>query len=184
MSSNLKYDSARKKFKSVQTTALQAETLTHAGSSLVFSGVLETSATSFIRMLNHTANADMAALRMVNNAGSDNLILGWASNAYTTGGGIGWVENNKGLLYTAGSTFRIGSGTGSTFALETGANEIGAGVAVSTTTFLNTGACVAGKSSLRVPHGTAPSSPVNGDIWTTTAGLYVQINGSTIGPLS
>jgi hypothetical protein len=39
-------------------------------------------------------------------------------------------------------------------------------------------------ASLRVPHGSAPSSPVNGDIWTTTAGLFVRINGATVGPLS
>lgn len=38
--------------------------------------------------------------------------------------------------------------------------------------------------SIRLPHGAAPSSPTNGDIWTTTAGMYVRINGSTIGPLS
>lgn len=40
------------------------------------------------------------------------------------------------------------------------------------------------RSSFRVPHGSAPTSPVNGDMWTTTAGLYVRINGSTVGPLS
>jgi hypothetical protein len=39
-------------------------------------------------------------------------------------------------------------------------------------------------AALNIPHGSAPSSPVNGDIWTTTAGLYVRINGSTIGPLT
>jgi hypothetical protein len=38
-------------------------------------------------------------------------------------------------------------------------------------------------AGLRVPHGTAPSSPTNGDIWTTTAGIYVRVNGTTIGPL-
>jgi hypothetical protein len=38
--------------------------------------------------------------------------------------------------------------------------------------------------TLRIPHGSAPASPVDGDIWTTSAGLYVRINGSTIGPLS
>jgi hypothetical protein len=38
--------------------------------------------------------------------------------------------------------------------------------------------------SLRVPHGTAPTSPTNGDIWTTTAGIFVRVNGVTIGPLS
>jgi hypothetical protein len=40
------------------------------------------------------------------------------------------------------------------------------------------------RASLNIPHGSAPTSPVNGDIWTTTAGLYVRINGATIGPLT
>ena len=39
------------------------------------------------------------------------------------------------------------------------------------------------KASLNIPHGAAPTSPVNGDIWTTTAGLFVRVNGVTIGPL-
>lgn len=40
------------------------------------------------------------------------------------------------------------------------------------------------RASLRIPHGTAPSSPVDGDMWTTTAGLFVRINGATVGPLT
>jgi hypothetical protein len=40
------------------------------------------------------------------------------------------------------------------------------------------------RATLNVPHGTAPSSPANGDIWTTTAGLFVRINGATVGPLA
>jgi len=39
-------------------------------------------------------------------------------------------------------------------------------------------------ASFRAPHGTAPTTPADGDMWTTTAGLYVHINGSTVGPLS
>lgn len=39
-------------------------------------------------------------------------------------------------------------------------------------------------ATLRVPHGAAPSAPVNGDMWTTTAGLFVRINGVTVGPLT
>lgn len=35
------------------------------------------------------------------------------------------------------------------------------------------------EASLNVPHGVAPTSPVNGDIWTTTAALLVRINGTT-----
>lgn len=44
---------------------------------------------------------------------------------------------------------------------------------------LLTTASVAGYAGLNVPHGVAPTSPVNGDVWTTTAGMFVQINGVT-----
>lgn len=45
-------------------------------------------------------------------------------------------------------------------------------------------ATATGGAGLRLPHGTAPTSPVNGDIWTTSAGgLYVRINGATVGPI-
>lgn len=37
----------------------------------------------------------------------------------------------------------------------------------------------AGGAGLNLPHGTAPTSPTNGDVWTTTSGLYARINGST-----
>lgn len=39
-------------------------------------------------------------------------------------------------------------------------------------------------SGFNLPHGTAPTSPNNGDTWTTTAGLFVRINGATVGPLA
>ena len=45
-------------------------------------------------------------------------------------------------------------------------------------------ASTTGGASLNLPHGVAPTAPVNGDIWTTTAGIYVRINGVTVGPLS
>jgi hypothetical protein len=37
-------------------------------------------------------------------------------------------------------------------------------------------------ASINLPQGTAPTSPNNGDHWTTTAGAFAQINGTTIGP--
>lgn len=40
------------------------------------------------------------------------------------------------------------------------------------------------EAGIRLPHGSAPTSPVNGDMWTTTAGLFVRINGATVGPLT
>jgi len=60
-------------------------------------------------------------------------------------------------------------------------------LSISTTTLTSTligifPATTTSAASLRIPHGTAPTSPVNGDLWTTTAGLFAQINGSTVGP--
>lgn len=40
-------------------------------------------------------------------------------------------------------------------------------------------ASVTGAASFQIPHGTAPSSPGNGDSWTTTVGWFVRINGTT-----
>lgn len=40
-------------------------------------------------------------------------------------------------------------------------------------------ASLATAAPLNIPHGTAPSSPVNGDIWTTTAAAFVRINSGT-----
>jgi molybdopterin-binding protein len=34
-------------------------------------------------------------------------------------------------------------------------------------------------AGFNIPHGTAPTTPVNGDIWTTTTGLFMRQNGST-----
>jgi hypothetical protein len=36
-----------------------------------------------------------------------------------------------------------------------------------------------GGATLNVPHGVAPTSPVNGDIWTTTTSVYARVNGVT-----
>ncbi len=47
-----------------------------------------------------------------------------------------------------------------------------------------TAASTTARASIRLPHGNAPTSPVDGDVWTTTAGLFVRINGATVGPLS
>jgi hypothetical protein len=45
---------------------------------------------------------------------------------------------------------------------------------------VETQASVSGAAGLSIPHGTAPSSPADGDIWTTTAGVFARINGATV----
>ena len=44
---------------------------------------------------------------------------------------------------------------------------------------VNTVAATTASAGLNVPHGTAPTTPVNGDIWSTASGLFSRINGST-----
>jgi len=35
-------------------------------------------------------------------------------------------------------------------------------------------------AGLNVPHGTAPTTPVNGDLWSTTTGLFLRTSGTTV----
>lgn len=70
------------------------------------------------------------------------------------------------------------------FEVDNGGKTAVGAASLSSTTALMTPAGTTGVSSLRIPHGSAPTSPVDGDMWTTTAGLFVRINGSTVGPLS
>lgn len=83
--------------------------------------------------------------------------------------------NNGGSGAASGSTFN-GSA-----AVTISHNTIGAlGLAGGTLTGkLNTAASAAGAAGFGLPHGAAPSSPVNGDLWTTTAGLFAQVNAAT-----
>ena len=52
------------------------------------------------------------------------------------------------------------------------------------TGLLLTAASASGSAGFRLPHGAAPSSPTNGDVWTTTTGMFARINGATVGPFS
>lgn len=38
----------------------------------------------------------------------------------------------------------------------------------------------AGYASISMPHGTAPSSPEDGDMWTTTGGVYARVSGVSV----
>jgi len=47
------------------------------------------------------------------------------------------------------------------------------------TGLVNTAASTTTTSGFRLPHGTAPSAPVNGDVWSTTGNIQWRRNGST-----
>jgi hypothetical protein len=56
-------------------------------------------------------------------------------------------------------------------------------VAITATGKISTPASAAGSAGFILPHGAAPTSPANGDLWTTSAdGLFLRVNGTTKGP--
>jgi hypothetical protein len=56
---------------------------------------------------------------------------------------------------------------------------LGTFAGVTATALVLTAATATGSAGFRMPHGTAPTTPVDGDLWTTTAGMFVRINGVT-----
>ncbi len=85
---------------------------------------------------------------------------------------IGSVSDTE-IGYLDGVTSSIQTQLGARLAL-TGGTMTGTITAVAPTTSL---------ASINLPHGVDPTVPTNGDVWTTTAGMYVRINGVTVGPL-
>lgn len=87
--------------------------------------------------------------------------------------------NNSGTGAASGTTFSGASAATISY------NTIGALASASPTVGsgkLTLVASATGAASLNIPHGVAPSAPADGDVWTTTAGMYARINGSTVGP--
>jgi hypothetical protein len=83
--------------------------------------------------------------------------------------------NNAGIGAASGTTFD--GGTAQTISF----NSIGAlGLPGGTMTGkINTVASAVGTAGFGLPHGAAPTTPVNGDLWTTTAGLFARVNAVT-----
>ncbi len=89
---------------------------TIANSSTITSGDL-------VRATYNGAAASRNGFLAFNSAGSDGLLSAWASSTYTTGGGIGWVVNDRGFIYSP-TAFRLGVGTGATNYIEIGATGV------------------------------------------------------------
>lgn len=61
-----------------------------------------------------------------------------------------------------------------------GVARLSLSTSVATFTIINVlPASTTSAASLRVPHGTAPTAPTDGDVWTTTTGLFLRLNGVT-----
>lgn len=118
-------------------------------------------------------SADLPAGSGVTGSGLINQLAWFASSGSVISG-----------LTTANSAVLCTSG-GGVPSLCTQLPTHGVGIAASASTALNLPAGTTGVSSLNVQcSGAAPTSPVNGDVWCTSAGgLFVRVNGVTVGPL-
>ena len=80
------------------------------------------------------------------------------------------INTSTGAVFTktdAGTVVNIGGGGGAPVNNPTFTGTVT--TAASTTT----------AAGLNIPHGTAPTTPVNGDFWTTTGGIFWRQNGGT-----
>ncbi len=80
---------------------------------------------------------------------------------------------------TGAALFIEQAGTGNILTLHDQASDTNF-VAIDQNGKVNTIPSVTGSAGFNVPHGTAPTSPVNGDIWTTTSGFFARVNGSSL----
>lgn len=105
---------------------------------------------------------------------------GWSSGTWTLNGA------DDAYVYSGTTNFAIGTGgTGKTLRLFTGGTLAAnarldlTDTAITAYNQIITPATTTAAASLRLPHGTAPTSPVNGDLWTTSANVYARVNGAT-----
>jgi len=113
----------------------------------------------------------------------------FATQNYATPPAIGGTTPAGGAFSTLSASSTVSGAGFSTYLASPpaiGGSSPAAGhfTTLSATGETTTAASAAGSSGLTITPGTAPASPVNGDIWTTSSGIYVQINGSTVGPLA
>lgn len=132
--------------------------------------------------------------------GSVAITLGTAAmtgNTTFNGGGQFQVNNNTVNIGTNTATSSATFAGGATISGSTKTVAIGSGGVAGSTTNINLGTVDGGAATvttnallvtrasattgagLRILPGTAPSAPVNGDVWTDTAGVYARINGAT-----
>ena len=136
-----------------------------------------------------TGGGDLSANRTlaINDAAADNTTKGvatFSADDFNASSGLvsidyvnGQAANNttKGFLIAADwNTFNAKAPTNNpTF---TGTIN---GAALTLTGLLITPASATGSAGIRIPHGAAPTTPTNGDFWTTTTTAVLRMNGAS-----
>lgn len=93
-----------------------------------------------------------------------------------------WVTTQLGSYLTtsaAASTYQTLAGMSSYLTTSAASTTYAALAGATFTGLVSTPAATTASAFLRLAHGAAPTTPVNGDVWTTTSGLFARINGGT-----
>jgi len=106
----------------------------------------------------------------VSSADGRDLLINGNQGASTSSGGDICICGGGG-----GST----SGNGGDIVIAGGRTTAGSCGQIYTQNKLNLASSITSEASLNIPSGTAPTSPVNGDIWATNDGFYSRITGAT-----
>lgn len=125
----------------------------------------------------------------IGQAADQGFILGHAAGFHLTYGakftGAGWearqVDGGLLVVRPKSVTYSLfaGATVGGTPTFESVVTFDAAGLTMATGRKMIGAAPTASVASLNLPHGSAPTTPANGDVWTTTAGVFVHINGVT-----
>jgi hypothetical protein len=130
-----------------------------------------------------TSSSSAGGVAFSSSGGGGTITLGPPSTSLTTAT-LTLPDATATLATTANIATAIPSAATTTPVCGSGAaGAVAACSAITTTGKITTPASTTGAAPMNVPQGTAPTSPSNGDVWTTSGGLYVQIAGSTVGPL-
>lgn len=153
------------------------------------SGQLEVSGSSFIAVTLNAASGSNPNDILFEHGGSITSEISESSSAlfqFSDG-----IHSNGWMTYTPGSssaaTVSFPDTTASTTTTN-GAVTVAGGEGIAGN--LNVGgesktsASTTTRAGLNAAPGVAPTSPANGDIWDTSAGFFVQVNGGTVGPLT
>ena len=140
---------------------------------------------SYNQMILQNTNSGAAASAdfiVANNNGTASAYygdFGINSSGFTGSGSLNLA--NAVYLYSNSSDLVLGTATSNAIhcVVNNGATDA---VTIATTGKTTFQASSATAASINLTPGTAPTSPANGDMWSTTAGVYAQVNGSTVGP--
>ena len=87
------------------------------------------------------------------------------------------ADDDTGVRRTGSNALALVAGGADRVAVTTSGATVTGALTVSDK--LTTAASAAGGAGFNLPHGAAPTTPSNGDVWTTTSGVFARVNGAT-----